>query len=90
MSATINIDLPADTFTNLTSTLTVDVIHSLQNRGETPIEIIERAGAPVEGDIGEGFFLEKREEVPIRRVAGFEIFGRPVYGVSSATISESA
>lgn len=94
MSATINIDLPADVFTNITSTLTQDVVHVVQNRGMfkekiPPIEIIERASAPVEGDIGKGFLLEAKEEVPITRVTGFEIFARPLAFNSSVTITES-
>ncbi len=89
MAATIDIDLPEATWTDVSSTLTDDTIYSIQNRGSSNVELIERAAPPIDADIGNGFYLAQRQSTTIQPVTGFEIYARPVYSVSSVVIGES-
>lgn len=89
MAATLDFDLPTETFTNISSTLIGDTIYSLQNRSANPVELIERAALPADADIGKGVYLNPREQVPIKRVIGFEIYARPVYSIGKVVIGEA-
>lgn len=89
MAATIDIDLPEDTWTDISSTLTDDIIYSVQNRDAVNIELIERPTTPTDSDIGNGFYLAQRQTIEIKPVTGFEIYARPIYGASSVSISEA-
>lgn len=89
MAATIDIDLPTNVFTNLTSTLSDDIIFTIQNRGSDNIELIERASTPVDADIGKGVYLSPKQIIQIKPVLGFDIFGRPVNSVSRVVVGES-
>lgn len=88
MANTVNIALPSDVWTDITSTLTDNVVYTLQNGGTVSIEVFEKSTAPSATDVGITIF--PKGVVAIKPQAGFEIYAKPDGSKSVAVISEAA
>ncbi len=88
MANTFNTSLPKNVWTDIsTSDLTVGVDYTLQNRGSTDIQIIERDAPPAASDIG--FLLHPKKFTAIKRSTGFELYCKPIQGAGNVSISEA-
>ena len=88
MANTINIALTEDVWTDITSTLTDNVVYILQNGGTVSIELFEKSTTPSATDVGITIF--PKGSIAIKPQAGFEIYARPDDSKSIAVISEAA